>query len=129
MNNAPGLPAAETVMTFDHSQLIVGQTIPVFTQTFEVAPEQDLALYTPIMLNEAKQIVKAVSGTPSIGITAFPVQTGAAETANCAVLRAGEFDPAVIAYDASYDTRAKRLSAFEGASSPTQINLKTPLPA
>lgn len=127
--HAHGLISTYHVATFGDSRLINGTEIDIVAQTRDVAPDQDIALYAPVSLNGAGQIVKAVAGTPAIGVSDFPVQTGPAETKPCTVLRAGVFDPFTIAYDESYATLAQKLSAFEGAPSPTNIHVKLSLPA
>ena len=63
------------------------------------------------------------SGNPVLGVALSGV-TAAAANRSVLLARTGVFDPALLTWDATFDTDAKKLAAFEAAPSPTQIVLR-----
>lgn len=103
--------------------LFTGENPRQFAVDMPVALNQTLAAYTAVGLDASGNIVKAVSGTTqAIGIIMFPVTTGATGALPVGrILRGGCLNPAIIVWDATYDTQEKKLEAFNGAPTPTQI--------
>lgn len=102
--------------------LITGETPRQFVEDMTAALNQTIAAYTAVGLNAQGDIVPAVNGTTqAIGILVYPVVAGATNKPVARVLRAGCLNPAMIAWPASYDTDEKKLEAFRGAPTPTQI--------
>ncbi len=111
--------------------LITGETPAQFVQDFPTAFSQTLPAGRVVGLNASGDIVSATwNATPAsaikpIGILMFAVTTGASGNKLVArVLRSGCVNPALLTFDATFDTAAKRLAAFEGSPSPTQIVLR-----
>ena len=103
--------------------LFTGENPRQFVVDMPVALSQTLAAYTAVGLDASGNIVRAVhSTTPAIGIIMFPVTTGASGALPVGrILRGGCVNPNVIVWDASYNTPERRLEAFNGAPTPTQI--------
>ena len=98
-----------------------GDTPPQVTHTYPLAPAQELAFGTVVGRNASGQIVRAVSGTtPAIGILAHKASSAAGDT-RATVYLAGNYNVNALIYDASYNTAALKLGAFEGAKTPTNI--------
>ena len=103
--------------------LFTGENPRQFVVDMPVALSQTLAAYTAVGLDASGNIVRAVHPTtPAIGIIMFPVTTGASGALPVGrILRGGCVNPDVIVWDASYNTPERRLEAFNGAPTPTQI--------
>lgn len=106
--------------------LITGEYPTQFVQDIPVALSQTLAAYTVVGLNGSGNVVRAVQGTTDpIGILMYPVTTGASGDLPVGrVLRSACVNPDLLVWDASFDTEAERMNAFEGAPSPTQIVMR-----
>ena len=78
-----------------------------------------LPIYSVVGVNVTGEIVPAEHGvTNAIGFTASAITDG---TAKAAIFRAGHVNVNALDWPASFDTDAKKLTAFEGAPSPTNI--------
>lgn len=60
----------------------------------------------------------------ALGVTVSPIPMGSAAGSVISFFRDGCFNPAALTWDASFNTDAKKLAAFEGAPSPTHISIK-----
>lgn len=103
---------------------ITGEYPTQFVQDIPAAASQTLAAYTVVGLNGSGQIIPAVLGTTqAIGILMYPVTSGSGENPVARVLRSACFNPnfASLVWDATYNTLAKKMAAFDGAPSPTQF--------
>jgi len=66
-------------------------------------------------------------GVRPIGILVYAHTTGGSDTTvRAAVYRAGVFNPALLVWDASFDSDEKKRLAFEGAPAPTNIIIRKP---
>lgn len=103
--------------------LFTGENPRQFVEDIPVALSQTLVAYTAVGLDGSGNIVKAVLGTTAaIGIIMYPVTTGASGALPVGrILRGGCVNPDVVVWDATYNTARKKLEAFHGAPSPTQI--------
>lgn len=111
--------------------LITGEYPAQFVQDLPTAYSQTLAAYTVVGLNSSGEVVKATwNATPAsaikpIGILMYPVTTGASGDKSAArVLRSACANPDLLVWDATFDTAVKKMNAFEGSASPTQIVLR-----
>ena len=111
--------------------LIVGEYPVQFVEDKPTAYNQTLPAYTVVGLNSAGDVVRATwNATPAnaikpIGVLMYPVTTGASgDKLVSRVLRSACANPDRMVWDASFDTLAKRMNAFEGAPSPTQFVLR-----
>lgn len=110
--------------SFDTKALITGDTPPIVTMS-EVAASA-LAQWTVVGRDGTGKIVPAVLGTTNaIGITVNSVDPAVGAMDTVAVYRAGCFNPDVLVWGASYDTDAKKRTAFETAGA--QIFLVSPI--
>lgn len=108
--------------------LITGEYPAQLVQDLPTAASQTLAAYTVVGLDSNGRVVPAVqadeaSPVQAIGILMYPVTSGAGEYPVARVLRSACINPlwANLVWDASYNTNAEKMNAFEGAPSPTQI--------
>ena len=120
----PGVPSTESRDNAAVVRLINGTEIQVAGEILTVAGSQDIKYLAPVALDADDNVIVAVSGEPAIGIAMAPVATTAGETKTVHVLRAGVLNPEALAWHTSYDTSAKRASAFRGAPAPTNIIVK-----
>lgn len=112
--------------------LFTGEYPRQFVQDIPVALNQELEAYEVVGLNAAGNIVPALMGSVDpdddikpIGIIMFPVTTGGSGALPVGrILRSGCINPDMLVWPASFDTAAKKLNAFEGSPSPTQIVLR-----
>lgn len=119
-----GTPATMTRQNGVTERLFNGVAPVVSTGVHKVAASQTIRYREPVMFNADQELVPAVYGTPAIGISLADVETGVADTVTVEVIRAGCLNPAALVWPVSYDTAAKRATAFEGAPTPTQIKLQ-----
>ena len=71
-------------------------------------------------------LAKFDKSVQALGVTVVKVDKGST-AANVGIFRDGTFDPAALTWDASFDTAAKKLAAFNGAPTPTGIYIKPKL--
>jgi len=98
------------------------------TIDYEVAASQTLAAFSVVGFDASKRLIPAVLGTTAaIGILAHAV-TSPSGTAyvGAKVYRGGHFNHNRIVWPATYDTDAKKIMAFEGAPTPTNIRIGEP---
>lgn len=100
------------------------------TMDYEVAASQTLAAFEVVGFNSDKRLVPAVLGGGSpitpIGVLAHAITTDASTNYKGAkVFRAGHFNHKRLVWDSSFDSEKKKVMAFEGAPSPTQIRVGT----
>lgn len=103
---------------------------PALTYDYEVAASQTLAAFTVVGFDSNKRLVPAVLGGGSpiqaIGVLAVAITTDASTSYKGAkVYRHGHFNHKRLIWDVSYDTEAKKIMAFEGAPTPTDIRIGT----
>lgn len=109
--------------TFSNVALLSG-TAPTVT-TDEVVADAvvasvDLPAYSVVGFDSSGKLVKATwnatpaSGVPAIGITTATVKAGATAK-NVSIFRDGVFNPAALVWDSTYDTDAKKKTAFDYA--------------
>lgn len=102
--------------------LFTGETPKQFVEDIPVALDQELEAYQAVTLDGDGNIVAATATDPAIGIIMFPVTTeSSGELPVGRILRAGCVNPDVVVWDDSYDDETKKIRAFWGAPSPTQI--------
>jgi hypothetical protein len=77
----------------------------------------ELGLYTVIA--EDGTIAVESSGSDAYAILAAPIVIADGATMSVPVYREGHFEQTALVWDASFDTDAKKQSAFEGSKSPT----------
>lgn len=102
--------------------LVMSDTPAMVTQPKAVASATataTLPIYSVVGFNGSGEIVPAVHGTTqAVGITASAITEG---TAKAQIIRQGHLNINAMDWPASYDTEAKKLAAFEGADTPTNI--------
>jgi len=122
----PGRASFEVLDTYSQSFLIAGshpELAPAMAYPLpnNVTYEQ----FTPVGLNGSGQLVPALwhadptSEIKPIGILAHAAALGASGTGYGQVWYSGCFNMAAIKWPVSYDTDAKKLSAFAGSPTPT----------
>lgn len=111
----------------DSNPLLTGHE-PAILQTDEIFPANiDWPAYTPVAFDtDGVTLKKAVAGTDkAIGITIIREVRAAGVTGKKGpIYRAGCLNPAKLAWDASYDSVAKKNRAFEGAPTPTNVVIR-----
>lgn len=114
--------------------LITGNVPPVLTVDHLFAASQNIPALTPVGFNDADELVAAVTASAdpaddivAVGITVTAVVTDASATRKGGpVYRGGCFNPDKLNWPASFNTDARKFSAFEGAPSPTAIVIRRP---
>lgn len=105
--------------------LVTGDVPAVFSTDETLLSGGDLAALAVVGLDGAGKIIPAVLGTTAaIGVLVYPVDASGGDTAGH-VYRGGVFNPAMLVWDATYDSDAKKAAAFNGAPSPTQIVVRS----
>lgn len=122
-----GIPSQwkdEVVVTAEG--FIVGDEPAVVTEDMTFAASQNIPARTPVGFDGSGNLIPAVLGTTAaVGFTIIDVVTPAGTPLKAApVYRAGVFNPALANWPASYDTAEKRLEAFRGAPTPTNIIMR-----
>lgn len=113
-------------MEFTYDQWETGSD-PVHTTTVTIAAGQNLPAKTPLGQVKATGEFKAVDLAANDGsqvatrMTAFAVDTTAGAK-QAAVYKSGSFNPELVNWHASFDTAAKKATAFVG----TPISLQLP---
>jgi len=97
------------------------------TIDYPVAASQNMAAFTVVGFDGSKRLIPAVlDTTAAIGVLAHAITTDASTNYKGAkVFRGGHFNHKRLVWDASYDSEAKKVMAFEGAPTPTQIRVGT----
>lgn len=97
------------------------------TQDYLVAASQTLAAFQVVGFDANKRLIPAVLGTTAaIGVMAQAVTSPAGtDYVGAKVFRGGHFNHLRLVWDATYDTEAKKIMAFEGAPTPTNIKIGT----
>ena len=114
--------AGSSTEDFTQFDFLLSDTPVFFTEDFEVAASQDLAVYEVVGVDGSGRIIPAVLGTTAaIGITTAPIVTGAGQNPKLQIIRGGHFNGDMLVWDATYDTDAKKIAAFRGAATPTNI--------
>lgn len=123
--NAPGIAgfATESIGSTDDPRF--GDTPAPTTTTVAVPASFTGALYEVVALG-ANGIEKAVyaadysaGGKRPYGILTAPVVTEVGQTTTVDVYRSGHWNMDALVWPASFDTEAKKKTAFEGSLSPT----------
>jgi hypothetical protein len=121
-----GQASFEKLDNWTQNFLLAGGEPEVWTYSFTVAVSQTLVMGQVVGVDGSGHLIPAVLGTtPAIGIMTQPVVTGAGDsTFSVPVYLSGSFNVNALTFDATYNTAAKKLAAFNGAPTPTQITLK-----
>jgi hypothetical protein len=126
-----GLAAFEDLDTYFQKFLLSGDMPRLASFPMTVKANETLAQFTVVGLDAGGKLVKAVfddeeDGSPikAVGVLTQAVVGNAGGTTTVPVFFSGCFNPAALVWDASFDTDAKKLAAFNGSPSPTQITLR-----
>lgn len=105
---------------------VVGDNPSIVTEDMTFAASQNIPARTPVGFDASGNLIPAVLGTTAaVAFTIIDVVTPASGPLKAApVYRAGTFNPALANWPASYDTAEKRLEAFRGAPTPTNIIMR-----
>ena len=106
--------------------LIVGETPTTGTRDMTLAANTTFLLYQPVgyATGDSGPLVPATDAIQAIGITLYPIVTGAAPVVGVPIMISACLNMDMLAWHASVDTEAERLRAFDGAPSPTRIVVK-----
>jgi len=127
MNNIPygeaGIAGFEISDGFASTELFNSAIPHPVTEDFPVGENTTLPAFSVVGLAAGLLVLAKTSATAvvPIGVTTAPVVTGAGVTDRIAIFRAGNFNPAALNWHADYDTSAKRVAAFRGSPTPTNI--------
>ena len=120
-----GVPSGVDTQEFSYQELLAGH-IPEFLTVsgHEADGATAMAAFTVVGLSGGVLVPATEDKTvQALGILAAPILANAT-TQKVGLIRGGNFRAEALVFDASYDTDAKKLAAFEGAPSPTQIVLQ-----
>lgn len=122
VNHTPGIASVTLGDTDFNVPLFLNYDIrPAAYDQLPLADGQTIPLQAPVALDEDGNVIRAVAGTPAIGLCMTPMT---AETTSVQVLRTGVLNGDALVWDVSYDTPAKKVAAFRGAPTPTNIIVK-----
>ena len=109
-----------------HEGLIVGETPTTATRDMELAADTTFLLYQPVgyAAGDSGPLVPATDAIQAIGITLYPIVTGALPAVGVPILYSACLNMDMLAWPASIDTEAEKLRFFDGAPSPSQITVK-----
>lgn len=114
--------AGSSTEAFTQFDFLLSDSPVFFTEDFEVAASQNLTVYQVVGLDVSGRIIPAVLGTTAaIGITTAPIVTGAGQNPKLQIIRGGHFNGDMLAWHSTYNTDAKKIAAFRGAATPTNI--------
>ena len=112
--------ASVSTDVFTSVELLSGDTPAVVTTNEPIASAlltSGIPARTLVGRDGSGNLVKAVLGSVApIGITVVTVAAASGAGTKVPVYRAGCFNPAALAWDASYDTDEKKRLAFEGSN-------------
>lgn len=131
LSQGAGIPSRTTEsLTTNDKTLITGHEPALLTEDFPVADEQTISALHVVALDSNGRIIPALwhgtetSGAWPVGIAVIGATT---EDDNVfpgiPVYRAGCFNPDALVWPASFDTDAKKWSAFRRALAPTGTNI------
>jgi hypothetical protein len=105
--------------------LITGEYPAQFVQDLPTAFSQTLTAGMVVGVNGTGEVVQATTSIKPIGVLMYNVTTGASGDKLVArVLRSACINPDRLTWHSTFDTDAKKMAAFEGSASPTQIVLR-----
>ena len=105
--------------------LITGEYPAQFVQDLPTAFSQTLTAGMVVGVNGTGEVVQATASIKPIGVLMYNVTTGASGDKLVArVLRSACINPDRLTWHSTFDTDAKKMAAFEGSASPTQIVLR-----
>jgi hypothetical protein len=112
------------------SFLVSGSQVPLKSYPFEMAVSTTLAQWEVVGLNSSGKLAKATfNADPEvaikpIGIVTQAVVSGASGVTSVPVFFQGVLNPAALVWHSTFDTDAKKMAAFNGSPTPTQILLR-----
>ncbi len=124
-----GVPSQSSdVIALVPEGLVTGDFPPQSGEDMTVAASQNIPARTPVGLDGSGNIIKAVLGTTAaIGFCLIDIVTDASATLKAyPIRRTGVYNPDLLNWDATYNTDEKKLEAFRGAPSPSQIIMRRP---
>lgn len=105
--------------------LITGDTPVEVVQDLPVALSQTLVQYQVVGLDGDGHLVPATTSVKAIGVLLYPVTTEASgDLPGGRVIRSGCINPDHLVWDASFNTDALKMNAFEDSPTPTNIILR-----
>lgn len=124
----PGQAAFQTLDTYGQNFLLAGNHPPLAPAYSAPLPNSvTYAQFTVVGKNGSGQLVPATwdavpaNAIKPIGVLAHAAALGASGTGTGVYWYQGNFNHAMLVWDASFGTEAKKLSAFEGSPTPTNI--------
>lgn len=132
LSHLAGVPAQGSD-TFNpiNLMLIAGESPPPVTRDLEVAASQVIKARMPVGKDANGRLIPAVwdadpgTAVQAIGVALKDVTTGVGENPGIPVLIQACLNSDMLDWPATYDTEAKKLTAFDGAATPTSIVLRT----
>ena len=101
---------------------VMGDRPPLLTYPMPCAATQTFAQFEVVAKNASGHLIPATFTTGGIGVVTQAVtSTAVAGETTVPVFYSGNFNIDALVWGATFDTDAKKLAAFEGADSPTQI--------
>lgn len=114
--------AEDAFEAFTQRDLLLSDTPAFFTEDMTLAASQTIALYEVVGVDGSGNVIPADEATTTaIGIAAGAITSGSGENPTIQIIRGGHFNADMLVWDAGYDTDAKKIAAFRGADTPTQI--------
>lgn len=124
-HGSPGVAAFETESWGNKPDPLYGDTPPLAVVTIAATADGalDLPIYSVISFDGTDILLATHAGDPAASnaayVTAAPIVLADNESMDIPVYAAGHFDMDALNWDSSFDTDAKKKTAFEGSISPT----------
>jgi hypothetical protein len=117
-----GVPSGVDTQEYSYVELLAGSAPAFASRKRTASGAAAIAAFTVVKV-VAGLIVPAAFGDVADGITLAPI-IASGDPQNVGVAVQGNFNIGALVFDATFDTDAKKLAAFDGAASPTSIILQ-----
>lgn len=120
-----GVPSGVDTQEFSYVELLAGHSPDILTVGgYEADGTAAIAAFTVVGVSGGYLVPATYDKTvQAIGFIAAPIEASAV-VQKVGLIRAGNFNVDALVFDASFDTDAKKLAAFEDAPTPTNIVLQ-----
>ena len=118
MADSLGVPARQVEDGYSSVELLMGDVPPNGGPVdYPVAQNTELPLFTVVGVSGGNLVKATSGGVAAVGVLMVPVKTGAGQTTTARVHTSGHFNGNRLRWDASFDSKSKKVAAFEPGKS------------